>query len=103
PFCCSGCGFGTDAQQLTVFGQATIGSIEDKVKFVGTRRDRLRAYFSESAKERFWILDAQFDFDFGWHEGSRITEGSGLRLEDGDRGTASSLPEISSARAGANL
>jgi len=70
PFCfCGGRGgFGTDAEELTVFGQATVGGVEDEVAFVDAGGDGFGTEFRESAEEGFGVGDVEFDFDLGRHK-----------------------------------
>jgi hypothetical protein len=59
--------FGANAKELAVFGQASIGSVEEEVVLVDARRDGRGAEFVEETEERFGVGDREFDFDFGRH------------------------------------
>jgi hypothetical protein len=65
--------FGANAEELTVFGETTVGCVEEKIHFVDARGfgvDGDGAEAFQSAQEGFGIGDGQLDFDFLGHEGS---------------------------------
>ena len=64
---CRGRGFGANAEELTVLGEAAVGSVEDDVVFVDAGGDRLGAEFFESAEEGFGVRKTEFDFGFTGH------------------------------------
>jgi hypothetical protein len=77
PFCGSGRGLGTDAQELAVLGETAVGGVEEEVEFVDTKGGGLGAEFGEHAEEGFGVEDAELDFDLGRHGGRRIAEIAG--------------------------
>ena len=66
---------GTDAEELTMLGEATIGGVEDEIEFMGARNGRLRAKLGETPKESFVVVDFELDFGFARH-GRRLQEGA---------------------------
>ena len=65
-----GCrGFGADAKELTVLGEAAVGCVEDHVVLVDAGGGRLGPELGESAEKRFGIGDVEFDFGFARHVG----------------------------------
>lgn len=62
-------GFGADAEELTMLGEATVGGVEDEVVLVDTRGGGLGAEFFEGAEEGFGVGEADLDFGFAGHGG----------------------------------
>lgn len=58
---------GANAKELTVFGEATVGGVEDEVDLVDAREGGFGAEFCKSPKEGLGVGDAELDFDFVRH------------------------------------
>lgn len=82
PFC-FGCfrgfpgrvGFGSNAEELAMFGEAAVRGVKDKVHFMNTRSDGLSAELGKGSRKGFGVGDAELDLDLGRHDG--IVPGKG--------------------------
>lgn len=71
--------FGTNAQELAVLGEPTVGSVEDEIHFVdaaGTERDGFGAEAFEMAEQGFGVSNGEFNFGFAGHAGSLRVQSS---------------------------